>query len=1611
MSLFTSKNASEHKKSLGSLCQNQSSILTKVALLTRHNIKYSIWTEKLILLYEYLQLISQAFTVFSVIQNDPGSSYSVFTSFVLYFFKLINPSYLLSYSGTDKLTSFCLVALICYTIVRILLYFYAFQLALRGFQGNPLLLTLWRWTFKLQARIGYFFVSSFWVRLVLTSSDDTFSLFGMGNAGNILLSTIMIGVEFAFSIVMEIQFGYVLPTKSFLSEKSPVMKTLCLTQKFLCQLLEMCFQSEYVAMLWVTGIFNVSMSLIRNYHFYHKLPLYKYQALLLQGDLIKLTSAANGLAIAQTIGWSLKTKKERLDFMVITWLILALMLIKIFRDVLKTRILNLLMSDVKRNKSYSCELLLHKMCILKDLEKVEKLPGVLVAKNNFAHLLISAVKSNLATVFGSQLLSEQEESLSHPIEKKRIFQRIFQRIFMNYFEELAMKNPKNTMIKLFQAQIYSKDPTMFLKTIKIAAELKRKDWFTHSQTCSFLLYKIEKSLMANYDKSSVHLDLLTYIHNKISIDSLKEDIVKIAENKITVCHNIIDNVCNFGTIYNSSQIVSQIRTKVNKKIQHLAKTLPDHYVSPFLLFAEYSLLVDYSFKDSMKYRDQYIQRYYKHEKQFSSLKLTEENLYQDQNAFLILSGNNGGKIIYSNHALENLCGNDGVSFIGSHVLSLFPSCLRPYYEDFFRQIFETGNQDFMNKIVKTFMFTKDQHLVEVEFFTRIHPYIAESLCLQMIIRPIPGRCDYLLLTEDGIIEAGTKNVSSISGSNISSFSQDLYKVNLAINIIQKIIVERNIPIHNQSSPLTENLPKDLSIIEKEAVALFDLYSLKGKRIEILANLYYCKVSILPTDDKVFKRLVYLEKASEIEELLTSKRIATLKNASASKVLTSHSDQQQYSENIDCVEVTENERRLTTRKEDYLMSTERDLISPRTTQAETPFIKQQHMEHIVATSLKLKASSRVREAHDDDGASIDSIPFTNLENNFEENGFQKGINIAKATSNKNGEIRDYKSLKAAIQSQTYPKSFILLCIAFYLVIFMTLLSQILLKVNSDNTMQDLVIKKNLLKNAQFFSFKAQQTQMNALTGVLTLRGNFQQDQANTGLESAMENLVERVSSMEKARKSLTEELMSLKNGYQTAGIEKTDIDIYGSYYTNEFDSVRRLDLFQASQVIENAVHYVLNLPSHYTETAYYAFYFLMINVLDTFLIKCTELTQNFIDSVQNQKEYFQKVVNLCLLVTPFTLLGIIFVLVFIIWKQYNIGKSYLLSFVKLRPKEVKDIQTGLMHFKKSIISEEIFSREYYLKHFKEFTTTPSSKDKNNSLSDFQNNRSQDIIYTTYSKIYFGYVIRATLYLSSLIFIMIWNYVSTEHTIKVIYNKQSQLEYADYISERISVSYAAFGVLFTANNTLPVEGGTSLAALEKVTEDLVSITELIPSKFLNIDDSYDPEVKKVIYGNYSCEGISGMALYECQLLLGRGQKVNLLPQIAAYSHLIATKISDYNKADKSTVTTIMTAAYINIDPLLPEMMVSTAEAQLIADYVDLRLTSEIDSANRTRTVILVVFAMCLLGASILIWFDVLKKLGEVDNDFKKVIQTLPPRLILSSFLIKQFLKKTSTEPLMF
>ena len=1588
-----------------SFCQNQPSLKTKIALLTFYKVKFPAWIEALILTFEYLQLISQSILTSSFAYDDPKHNES-FPNFIFYLLKLVTPSYLLIEESSDSIKSAILILLICGTFIKLLLFANAIYVSIMKRNMNSWLLLVWRWIYKLQTRLLYFLFTSFWVHAIVEAQDRGFRLYGMSEASLMFVGVLMLTIEFAFTLTLETQFGYFLPTKSFLASKNNRLQLATFLQKFVFQVCLLILHSETEALAWVSCSLSIIFGITRFRQLFCTLPLYHLKALLLQGGLMSTVISAGLAHFFNNILQASDYEAASINFVIITWILLALLMNKASYNALKSQIL---ISLTGRNtKKGDCpEILIHKVFATKELKQSEKAPTCNSSNYSFRYILSLQQNLNIVEIFGletREVLPAKEEYLFDSLTMKKVY--------LMYFQELLKKYPKNSLIKLHVALQSFKNGELFTKAIQILTEIQKKKWSQDYLSSSLLLHDIEEAILATHTRNETDLDFYKYIKSRMLLEELQNHMLKQTDLSLKVCNNILNETSNIGEIHSSAQEISHLKRIIQKKIDSLSHQLPEYCISPFLCYAEYHLVANHSVINFEKYHEIYTQKYYRAMKFTKEPVLLEENLYQDSNGFLLVSSQKSqqGKILFCNKSLVNLCGGSGKkTYQDSYISTLFSPSLRAYYDKLFKQseIMTGIKQEFLNNIHRTYLYNKDGYLVEADFCLKFHPYLVQGLCLDMIIRSIPGNSEFLLLKENGEIEGASQGLSralclqSITTAaanntiSVRELSEQLFLVNSAFNryiLKDEKVIERTCDGGNH-------------LFYEKAAEIYLAFTSEDQEVQLYpyqknleALTFYCKVQVLHFGN-IKMKLVSLRVPGRGYDLNSPTPMVG--------AVDKEEDFIEY-ENFDCEEKV---------KEDYLPPTSRENVqsslptSPRLTQGDQPLLTTER-GHLIAETIASKNLNRKSllmdtpkiKSHQQRG----SVLFSESDKNELENynvGEIRGYASSTGSQTRSVEKVENKAFRKAILTKSYPKSFTILCLIFYLVILMTFAGQIIMKSVSDSTMKGLQVRKNLLKYSEHRNYKGALIQINTLGCSLQIEGLLVLAGILYGPAAVIINLQVRLADMKLANDKMLGDIYSLDEKTQKL-LFAADVRMNGTYLDSADESTYKyVNTFQVTQETTSIIKAMLSLANATGVEAYNMFKYPGTNLQSDFLYK-REISDILANSVQEQKESFENITNAFLILSPFLLVGIGILLSLIIWNQYRIEKRNMKAFIKIPTAGVKTIAERLSQFKKKLVSQESFEKSW------EGTSGHNSiKFQESEQTASYSKRAHDhkIIYNKFRARYYKYITKVFVCISILVAITIWDLIATQRAIKVIYNRQNQLQFANYISNRATLSHLAYFNLFFTNNELITEHRTPLDSLVQAAKDMRTIQTEIPKKFLEVDGTYDPEVRRIIFeNNLTCQGFQTAYSVYCKALLSAGIPVNMIVVASALQDLLAIKIKNYQDADKASIKKVIEAAYWS--PSTLQYFVTIAEeAQMIGEIMDKSMTSKIEETEELRNTIIVIFSIGLLLVSLFVWFYIFRVIREVYNEFKKVLQVLPPNLVLSSYLLKRFLQETSHGPL--
>ena len=435
-------------KQMGSICNERQNLNVKIALLTFHNMRFSSFISKILLIVEYAQVASQILLLnldLSPNNNDINNG-SISLKLIIFFAKLFNPGYLLLLQEDTTLYKATFIALLIYIFLKYMLVAYIFLTTYYNKSQQKLLVITWQWLFRIQGRVLYSIVTSCWIFVIIEVLGNNSLMSEALNVCILVLSCIFIMIECIFSLYLYIQFCYVLPTKNFLSSKDSRIDVVTLIHKILLQALQIILFRISPFVMWVLTAINLIFNIVKSSYFYFTLPLYSIKALKYKGRILMVVTALNISCFFNRLTQPLTLKSSNLTFIITSWVILAILAIKISDSYLDRTLWNI----VTNPKLNSSMLLVHRIRIIKQIRKICKVPTKKSSQCDLSYLMNITIDNNLLAIFGSNQKISPEEQIDIT-DKSSI-----KKLYLFYLKNLLARFPSDKLIKLYLAHFLAK---------------------------------------------------------------------------------------------------------------------------------------------------------------------------------------------------------------------------------------------------------------------------------------------------------------------------------------------------------------------------------------------------------------------------------------------------------------------------------------------------------------------------------------------------------------------------------------------------------------------------------------------------------------------------------------------------------------------------------------------------------------------------------------------------------------------------------------------------------------------------------------------------------------------------------------------------------------------------------------------------------------------------------------------------------------------------------------------------------------------------------------------------------------------------------------------------
>ena len=1612
-------------KQLTQICSENFSFSTRLALLTFYHKSFSSLSQALLVLLEYLQLASLIIIslnqhLYSQTDQDQSLSFQAMT----YFPKLINPGYLLPFEKdwTASIAAICIIGLL--SLLRYCLFLYILLASIKKWQCSQYLLEVWAWVFQLQGRVIYSIITSYWINLALEILKGS-AMFTYGRHKAITALPIALTlIEFTFSFYLQFCFCSVIPNKNILTAKTNLLELLTLTHKFALQILQLALSLSPVANAWVIVSLNLILFLLRDIYYFKVVPFYKMRAILYVGGLLMMTTSLNVAYLLQTL-IATASQKSNITFVIIVWIIMALLMVKATCNHLNNLIRDIMTSSMRS----SIERLIHRVTITKQFREERRLACAQNSEYEWTHLMNMTIDANVKRFLHLETFSGDSIDINNKESRNRLF--------LHYLETLLKLFPKSELLKLHIIYFYVKKLRMYWRGMKMISELNGSEVPYIRLNASLLIYEAQEAIRAGHNKK---LNLLEYMKAQTYIACLKAQILQHVKSQSSILQEVISETPDLGKIFQQAQSLDLSRAKLEKQIKFTIEAIPDYCIEPLKLIGQYHLLLNYSFTEYKKYHDLYERRYKRYEKYYTLDILCEENLYQPSNCYAVLSGQKSdvGKILICSKSIGDIYGGLASSYVGMELYSLALPCLTNFYAHYYKLVLENGEAALFNQIFHTYGFHRDGYVIQADSYMNIHPYTCGGLYFGLISRRVYSSNDFLFITENGELDCASEKVAKRLKTlfplgqprrnpiHISSISTKLDIVNKAFNMIAypAKYPPKEEDDDETSQPNDDADESDLTL--KEAQELYTAYTTEEQDIILYSNEsnedsffrtsynYACKVKNV-FYGSILLKIVTLEEVkpshyskSPLLQKSRKKRDKPSKQKTLADDKTKmvdlaffHDNNEKETKWIDDTEIAYNmTSHLTTRRE--LLPHKPEETLTKKNENPIPYTERNH-DQFVKPSIYTFVDQQPSRMNSQVSNSR-SFSETNQTQAINIKHIYKGASsIGRAHISKDAQIKQivqaYSTALAINHHSNILKAFSAsLCI----VLICIFLSQISLRSFLQAGLDNLRMKKDILKSSQLRDYLLVNTQMYWFTLPFYSDEEFVEVNQLPPLEVFQHVVQDQVLQLANTNTALLRSTDSLDSTTRQALFQK-NLKVYNNItedqesdfvYLNTFEVIDRLVVISLNTIFTNF--------SEQTDEQKQANR-LYIDAMNDLLLRSQSISASTFRSLDKVREEAFLKINICY-VPPISLLTIFMLLTgIVITKLYFEEKKNMIALVRLNPQRIQQLVVSLESFKKALELE----KDYDGKSLRRSLMPGNFGDGLTNRINYKKEQCLVPKCKVLRRRYLVYALRLIVFLSIGAWLVLYFSNIPRSWIDSARVQQDQLYFSNWMRLRISIDYTESLALISLNGTMVLENLSPTDQFAQMQRDYNKKKDGIFGTLLQDNKDHDSQLSNILLVD-GCSSLSAEFKGLCD-----GLKVDIAnPSYVQIFYKLQSILEDryqmYMASDKTGYSLYSIIGETG-DPLYLSTVVLIEQSRVISDIIDERYEHDYLRMKRRLDVNLGIYVSVFIILALIGWLYLFSRLLETSNDFKRVLRVFPGDLVLSSFILKTFLLRTSKDAL--
>lgn len=693
------------------------------------------------------------------------------------------------------------------------------------------------------------------------------------------------------------------------------------------------------------------------------------------------------------------------------------------------------------------------------------------------------------------------------------------------------------------------------------------------------------------------------------------------------------------------------------------------------------------------------------------------------------------------------------------------------------------------------------------------------------------------------------------------------------------------------------------------------------------------------------------------------------------------------------------------RENNFTTTENLCQYPMTSATGRPLITlASHRSQLLVNSHQDKARRQSERSFTKISEEVDETPKAARQTNEEDrvkimmNEVARSINSSKLS--KSSQQRKLSmAYKSALDTRFYPRLFEISFLLFYGMIAILYVSQILLHIKVDETVENITQRKEILENAQlsnFFLVNAAgiyRVLSDAISGQFSAVELGMLGYIGVGFRFVALEFLHQLNNVNQDLLVATEIL----NEENMNRVFSSDIKIYDQPFDSADQTYLKMDIFSGMTRIFSVGNELLAMDKLTTPENLHKFGFIYRNALNDLFVRNQIVSEIFLQSVKDSRSYIENLATMASIITIVFLFIVTMTIILLIWKQYQEEKNFMIAITRLNGQKIKELCHSINDFKRTLNSQrEMFNNENGLEdEFKRVLQTDKYEVKRESG---KNPKTRGITLK-----YFYHKLKISLVFFAVTGVSIYFLETTKSCLRSLDYWQTQDYFAKYTRTRGYLAQVISQELLSAPLNATIENIPLEDHLKSSIKEIANLRVLASTAFTNEDGTYDFVVQQILYEE-GCSFIDAQYGAFCNSMIQQGLRTGFIYMLNALEDLVTRRLERYQNSDKSPAA-LRDIKAMDLQLSIFMIIVVSEEAKRIEEVLNEKYETVREQTDSQRNGLMAVFSVVILLLAIGVWIFVLKRLRTCYNNFKNVLRTLPVGLVLSSFGLKSFLLKSS------